>query len=513
MGITPEFAADPTRLSAITAFLGLCALVAAPPIEWLPLAGEARGLLGALLAAQAAIAALTLAVTTFVLQGVGARRDAADRVYGEYVRRSRVYPIFYLSVGAVGVTGAVLAGGEFVGGGAPVAWAAPGFANLTLIAVASFAANLVLAVELFRRALQLTRPDEWRKLRRGVDECDVRSAVQAFLARKRRSQAEGSTYGGSSHSEWDEIIPLRGEGAANEALGALLRDAVRAMGEWRQGDFEWSLASVSELVEYAMDELEREGIDWDLPGSVPYWPPLAEWHDTIDSFREEVITRGRPWYARQLAMVDRRLVLSGLKRSSGELFSAGLEGCVRNYDLAYGRRDRQLRDMLRNFAAEDLERVFHSDHAGDVAYLREVIRHHAGLLFHAMRREDADDFQSLRKALAEMLANGKSLWAHERKPRPTDEEVEDIEQISRYVVMGLAGYSMSLAEAGSLVDPDPYIEAARSEYQSVQRLAGTLPRHPIMHGSGIVSRYTGRFVQICAPVNTGNSGGPIVSAC
>ncbi len=244
MGTKPEFAADATRLSVIAAFLGLCVLVAVPPIEWLPSAGDAPGLLGALLAAQAAIAALTLAVTIFVLQGVGARRDAADRVYGAYVRQSRVYCIFYLSVGAVGVTGAVLAGGEFVAGGAPVAQAAPGFANLTLVAVGSFAVNLLLAVELFRRGLQLTRPDEWRKLRRGVDECYVRSAVQAFLSRKRRSQAEGSTLGTLLHSEPDEVIPLGEEGAANEALGALLRDSVKAMGEWRQEDFEWSLTSV-----------------------------------------------------------------------------------------------------------------------------------------------------------------------------------------------------------------------------------------------------------------------------
>ncbi len=227
-----------------------------------------------------------------------------------------------------------------------------------------------------------------------------------------------------------------------------------------------------------MGELEREKSDWDIPGSVPDWPPLADWRDTIGPFREEVITRGGPWYASQLAMLDRRLVLTGLKRSCGELFTAGLEGCVRNYDLTYGRRDRQLRDMFRNFAAEDLEWVFHSNHAGDVSYLQEVVRHHAGLLFHAMRHEDADDFRWLRQALAGMLANGKSLWVYERRPRPTDEEVYGIEQMSRHVVMGLAGYSMRLAEIGSITNPTPYIEAARADHQDVRHLAGDFALPP-----------------------------------
>ena len=427
-------------------------------------------LLSALLAAQAAIAALTLAVTLFVLQTVAARREEDSRTYGEYVRQSGVRLIFMFSLAGVAVTGTALVAETLSRTDIPVLAAAPGARNLLILPILAFFQNLLMPLLLFERGLRLSRPDEWRKLRRAVDEHDVGRAVRAFLARK--GLLEGGDLGDS-----DDGV-LRGdprdpdESAAAEAIEALLRDATIAMSDWRHGDFEWALESVGALVEFAMDELEREGIDWDLPGSVPYWPPLAEWRDTVDSFREEVITRGRPGYASQLAMLDRQLVLSGLKRSCGELFSAGLDGCVRNYDLAYGRRDRQLRDMLRNFTAEDLEWVFHSDHAGDVAYLREVIRHHARLLFHAMRHEDTDDFQWLRKALAEMLANGKSLWAHERRPRPTDEDAEDIEQISRYVVMGLAGYSLSLAEAGSLADSGPYIEAARSEYQSVQRLAG-----------------------------------------
>ena len=432
-------------------------LLAIPPIGWLPPAGEAWMLLGALLGGQATIAALTLAVTRFVVRGVSERQASDDRTYDEYFEQSAVRSVFRASVAAVGVTALVLFAEEFVAA-SPGASRTPGLRNLALFAVVALATNTALPLILFERAVQLTRPDRWRALQRGLYERDVTEAVHAFLARRERV------------TDARDRSPDPGEERADDAVRALLGHALRAMSEWRQGDFEWGVESVGALVEFAMDELEREGIDWDLPGSVPSWPPLAEWHETPDSFREEVITRGRPWYASQLATLDRRLVLSGLSRSCGELFSAGLDGCVRNYELACVRGDPQLRDMLRNSASRDLEWVFHSDHAGDASYLREVIRLHSRLLFYAMRHEHADDFQWLRRALADMLANGKSLWERDRRPRPTDEEIDGIDQMSRYVVMGLAGYSISLAEAGSIADPDPYIEAGRSEYQSVGRL-------------------------------------------
>ena len=83
-----------------------------PPISWLPKASEAGTLLGTLLAAQAAIAALTLAVTIFVMQGLSVRRDVDDRMYREYVRRSRVRPIFWASLVAVAAHGLRSAGRE-----------------------------------------------------------------------------------------------------------------------------------------------------------------------------------------------------------------------------------------------------------------------------------------------------------------------------------------------------------------------------------------------------------------
>ena len=69
-----------------------------PAWDWVPQINEARTLLATLLTGQAAVAALTLAVTQFVMQGVSGRRDANDQMYNEYVRQSWVKPIFWGSI-------------------------------------------------------------------------------------------------------------------------------------------------------------------------------------------------------------------------------------------------------------------------------------------------------------------------------------------------------------------------------------------------------------------------------
>lgn len=55
-------------------------LLRAAPMGALPKASEPTALLGSLLGAQAAIAALTLVVTLFVMQGVSASRDVGDPI-------------------------------------------------------------------------------------------------------------------------------------------------------------------------------------------------------------------------------------------------------------------------------------------------------------------------------------------------------------------------------------------------------------------------------------------------
>ncbi len=62
-----------------------------PAPGWQPEAvSEVLTLLSALLAAQATIVALVFMVAFFTLQSLTAKRNANDRMHGEYVRRARV---------------------------------------------------------------------------------------------------------------------------------------------------------------------------------------------------------------------------------------------------------------------------------------------------------------------------------------------------------------------------------------------------------------------------------------
>ena len=229
----------------------------------MPEADEARPLVATLLAAQAAIAALTLAVTLFVMQGVSTKRDADDRMYREYVRQSWVQPIFWGSVAAVGITGLVLLVQEFSSGVDGLAEIAPGLPNLTLIAAISFFANLGLSCALFQRALRLAHPERWSTLRRRVNERDVRASIQAFLDRRRRAAHSLET----NEADWSALLPHPVEGSANEAMRTLLDDALRAMTENRLREYKQSIESIRGLIENAMDKIEQEGISWAPPGS------------------------------------------------------------------------------------------------------------------------------------------------------------------------------------------------------------------------------------------------------
>ena len=113
-----------------------------PPIPWLPKANEAEVLLGTMLTAQAAITALTLAVTLFVMQGINNRPDTDDRMYREYIRRSWIRHIFWGSTLAVLVTGLTMLSESFIGLSEEMTATLPGIRNLTIVATFAFIANL-----------------------------------------------------------------------------------------------------------------------------------------------------------------------------------------------------------------------------------------------------------------------------------------------------------------------------------------------------------------------------------
>ena len=134
------------QLAAVVVASGISALLVliVPQQSWVPDANDSPVLLGSLLGAQAAIAALTLAVTLFVMQGISNRHDADDRIYREYVKRSKVKGIFRNSLLSVATTGVILLIVKTLSGSGSNATALPALPNLAIVAVRRVLAELDL---------------------------------------------------------------------------------------------------------------------------------------------------------------------------------------------------------------------------------------------------------------------------------------------------------------------------------------------------------------------------------
>ena len=461
---------DPVVIAAILLVAALVVVpLEAPPLTWLPAAEDSLPLLGPILGAQAAIAALTLAVTLFVMQGVRSREDTDGRVYSEYVRQSRVHLVFRGSLIALGVTGAVLLAEKFISESPKAVAATPGLPNLALLATLAFLGNLALAAVLFEKAMRLARPDQWQALRLEVNRRDVRDAVQSFLKRGRRAAASQ----GATEPNWADWFPDPGEGSANEAVQALLDDARRAMDERRLGQFKSSIESVKELVTYAMDEIEDEGLKWSPLGSQPQWPPLRELGGNLYSFREEIIRRGDRDYVHVLLGLDYSLLSSGVRRRCGELFSAALQGYRWNYEIVCRAGNDELHEFIRDRVWEVADGIVLTNDIEDLGpYLAEMISHQERLLSVAMHGERPDDYESLHNAFQRVR---RAVEVH-RDVRGTArveaaDAYQELSQGYRIALMGLGGRAVLLAESGRISDPDPYLDVARGMSGDLWQLA------------------------------------------
>ena len=454
------------RFLLIMAFVTTIVLVPLFPRawEWLPQPDEARTLLATLLTAQAAIAALTLAVTLFVMQGVSARRDADDRMYQEYVRQSWVKPIFRGSIIVVGMSGLVFSAQEFLGGLNSTADIVPGLANLTLVAICAFFANLIFSGILFEKALRLSHPGRWSTLRRNVNERDVRDSIQAYLVRRRR--AVDSL--GTSQPDTSVLLPDPREGSANEAIRSLLDDARRAMADSRLQEFVLSMESIKGLLEYALTEIEKQGIVWAPPGDRPEWPPLRELGRNLHSFREDVIRESNRDYVFELLGLDSWLLSTGARRRCGDLFTAGLESYRSNYQISSRVADDEVREILRGrvwlnapwaITGGELEDAF--------PYAVELVRHQERMLSDALHLDQPGDFEALHKGFETSLRLIRGDW--DRRDRMNFSDTLD--QLYRVVLMGIAGRAIILAESGRMEDTSRYLPVSRGKYSHVEPLA------------------------------------------
>ena len=439
------------------------------PWWWLPQAFEARALLATLLAAQAAIAALTLAVTLFVMQGVSVRRDVDDRMYREYVRQSRVQGIFWSSIIAVGITGLVFLAQGFISGVEKIEGIVPGLGNLTIVAALAFFANLVFSGFLFEQALRHSHPERWSTLRRNVNERDVRESVQAFLGRNRRAAISLKT----DKPDVSVLLPDLDEGSADEAIRALLDDARRAMAESRLREFKQSIESIKGLITYAMKEIEADGIVWRLPGGQPEWPPLRELGRNLYSFREAVISEGIWEYVYELLRLDYWLTITGRRRRCGDLFTVGLEGYRKNYQIASSISHGKFLETLRDRVWLNSQYMVTGEEPEEaLPYAREMVRLQERLLSDAMHNDKPDDFERLHKGFEASLRFIR--WDWERRSCSTQEKVDvcgALEQDYRIVLMGLAGRAITLAESGRISDAARYLDVGREAHSRRDRLA------------------------------------------
>ena len=481
------------RVLAIAAFVTALAVLAPPPFGWLPPAGEAGGVLGSLLTAQAAVVALMLAISLFLLQG--ARQDAGERMYREYVRALGTRPVFQASLAMLALTGAAaLAEGAIaMRPDAGLFRAVPGLSDPVRVAALAFAANVLLALVQFEQAHRLADPAWRRRVEREKNERDVRNAVQAFLDRRQRMLAKPDRDLAAAIAA---LRPDPGEGLADTAVRAQLDDARRAMDEHRADDFERALESIVHLTGYAMDEIERPGIGWQPPGHGPEWPPLRELLRHLYPFREDVIGRGGREHAFGLLKLDHWLLSTGAKRRCGELFAAGLDAYRHNYEIASRIGNGDLRDLFRDRAWLDVPFLFHDMGPEECApYLKYAIRHQERLLSRALHDGNPGDYAYIQAGFARVLDTLGWRWDADRWPRPgTDvhrrlldavrsgalpyspglyaaELHGEMEQLHGIALMGLAGRAVRLAAAGRLADPEPYLDAARSEYVEAGRLA------------------------------------------
>ena len=456
----------------------IVALVVVPfataPICWLPAVSESEALLDTLLAAQAAITALSLAVSLFVMQGASTRRDSDDRFYLEYLRRAGIRPVIWGSVFTVGATAAVLLIEKFVTAAPAAVASTPGLRNLTLVAISMFFANLLLVIFLFERMLRLVRPESWYDIRRHVNRRDVRKAVKAFLRRSARVKASQ----GTGDINTSLLFPDTGEGSANEAIRLLLDDARRAIDERRQSEFVRSLDSIKELVEYAMNELEKSSYKWDEPGSPPRWPPLWELNSNLYSFREEVIRRANIDDANAILRFDYWLLSKSIDRNCGELFTESLTGYRQDYEIAQRTGDSELLELFRNRLWQTAPYIF-KDRISEQAYkyMNQMVHYQERLLHDALLAGHQTEFAQLHQEFEAFLLKVRQLWMLDSSRRPEAERLLGrLEQDYRVALMRLGGRGVLLAASGSLPEPRSYLEIVRRNHSRIEVLAGDIAR-------------------------------------
>ena len=231
--------------------------------------------------------------------------------------------------------------------------------------------------------------------------------MQAFIHRYHTAVASIE----SGNLDVTVAFPGPREGSANDAVKKLLDDARRAMTDRRHREFRNSIDAIRELVVSAMDEIERNGLEYGAPGSQPQWPPVWELSSNLYSLRQEVIHENSRDYLIEILRLDHWELETGLHRNSGELFTEGLDGYRRNYRIAISNGVSETREMLRDriyYTARFLFFDQEPQKAND--YLIETVKHQERMLSDALDAGLQEDFRRLHEEFENFLQNIGAEW-------------------------------------------------------------------------------------------------------
>ena len=327
----------------------------------------------------------------------------------------------------------------------------------------AFVSNLVFAGALFERAVHLARPQELIDLRRYVNERDVRQALQAFL--RRRTRAEASLL--ANEPDLTTILPDPGEGSSDDAVRELLDEARRAMRGGRQREFTRTIDSITTLLKYAMDEIEKTDFNWSPAGRQPDWPPLIDLSRNFYSFRQDVIGQRNRDYVMELLKLDYWLVTTAMDRRCGEMFTTGLSGYQLNYRIADRLNNSELRHLLRDrFSLNAREWILRLEANEMFPYAMEMVRHQEGMLADAMHLNQADDYRRLHSEFDSVLNWIRLHWEVDSWPEPAETQpYQQLQQEFGIALMGLAGRAILVNQPEKISSSHAYLEIAREQYR------------------------------------------------
>ena len=264
--------------------LELSGAILLPQVHLLPRdPGDISRVIGALLQAQAAMMAITLAVTAFVVGGIQRRRDADDPLYEWFLDKARVRPVFAsTALSTLGTAAAYFL--VELGNSEPKP-------NLLLFAGASFAMSILSTVGFALWALRTLQPSRYRNYKREVTIRQVRSASTGYAEEVIRSE---------SPDLW-QLVWLPSEGrAADRAVERIIDDAERTIRDGRFVDFRDSMDLLSDCADVAIEQgapnLEQLS-PFVTMAHFRDWPIRRPLHHGFYRLRATALREGREDYA------------------------------------------------------------------------------------------------------------------------------------------------------------------------------------------------------------------------